>query len=101
MQVAERTADLPAILPTSATRVADNYNNLMEAPTVFYAIALAVVVAGRADAVQAVSAWVFLGARFLHSLVQTTVNIVGIRGLFYGISWLALATMIFHGAMTL
>jgi hypothetical protein len=101
MQAAERTSDLPALLPASATRVADNYNNLMEAPTLFYAIAIAVVVAGRADGIQAASAWIFLGARALHSAAQATINIVRIRGLFYGISWLALATMIIHGAMTL
>jgi len=101
MQAAARTSELPAILPRSTTQVADNYNNLMEAPTLFYAIALAVVVAGVADPIQAVSAWVFFAARGLHSLVQATVNIVRLRGPLYGVSWLALAVMIFHGMTTL
>ena len=101
MQAAERTSDLSAVLPRAVTQVADNYNNLMEAPTLFYGIALAVVVGGLADPIQAASAWAFFITRGLHSLVQATVNIVRLRGPLYGISWLALAVMIVHGAMTL
>jgi len=101
VEVAARTADLPALLPRSATQVADNYNNLMEAPTLFYATALAVVIGGIADPIQAASAWAFFAARGLHSLVQATVNIVRLRGPLFGLSWLALAVMIVHGGMTL
>ncbi|MBS0222193.1 MAG: MAPEG family protein, partial [Proteobacteria bacterium] len=38
LQDAAHTVDLQARLPSSARRVADNYNHLFEAPTVFYAV---------------------------------------------------------------
>jgi hypothetical protein len=98
---AAHTADLRPQLASSARRVADNYNHLFEAPTAFYAVALGVVVAGIADPVQATCAWVFLGARVLHSLVQATVNIVPLRLTFYLISWTALAVMIVRALLAL
>jgi len=56
-------------IPSEVRRVADNYNHLFEAPTLFYAIALAIVVAGLADPVHAICAWAYLGFRAAHSLV--------------------------------
>ena len=38
-------------LPSWARNAANNYNNLAEAPTVFYAVALALAVLGRADGI--------------------------------------------------
>jgi uncharacterized MAPEG superfamily protein len=46
LQEAAHTRDMSARLPSSARRVADNYNHLFEAPTIFYAVALAIIVAG-------------------------------------------------------
>lgn len=98
---AEHTQDLRARIPSSARRIGDNYNHLFEAPTVFYAVSLATVVAGLADSTHVASAWTFVAARTLHSLVQATVNHVPTRILLYTISWLALATMIVRGAMSI
>jgi hypothetical protein len=94
VQDAAHTADIHARLPSSARRVVDNYNHLFEAPTVFYAVALAIIVAGIADPVYAVCAWTFLVFRVVHSLVQATINVVSIRFLFFSLSWVALAVMI-------
>jgi hypothetical protein len=96
LQEAAHVRDLAPRLPSSARRVADNYNHLFEAPTLFYAVALTIVVAGLADPVYAGCAWAFLLFRVLHSLVQATINPVWLRATFYGLSWLPLAVMIFR-----
>lgn len=99
LQDAAHTSALPTLLPSSATRVADNYNHLMEAPTVFYAVALGIVVAGLADPLYAACAWAFLGVRALHSLVQATINRVWLRATLYTLSWIALAVMIVRAVL--
>jgi hypothetical protein len=83
-----------SILPSEARRVADNYNHLWEAPTLFYAMAIYVVVTGHADAVHAACAWAYLGLRVLHSLVQATINMVTLRFSLFSLSWVALGVMI-------
>ena len=98
---AAHTVELGARLPSSAQRVADNYNHLFEAPTVFYAVALAIVFAGVADPIAAICAWTFLAARVAHSLVQATINVVPLRLTFYLVSWAALAVMIVRGLLAL
>ncbi len=82
------------VLPSEVRRVADNYNHLFETPTLFYAMALYVVVIGNADPVHAACAWAYLALRVLHSLVQATVNRVVPRFLLFILSWVALGTMI-------
>lgn len=94
LQDAAHTVDLHARLPSAARRISDNYNHLFEAPTVFYAVALVVVVAGIADPLYAGCAWTFLVFRVLHSVVQATVNLVPLRLLLFVLSWAALVAMI-------
>lgn len=94
LQDAAHTRILAEKLPSSATRIADNYKHLFEAPTAFYAVALAIVLGNLADPIYAACAWLFLGARVLHSIVQATFNRVVIRAAFYSLSWLPLAIMI-------
>jgi len=101
LQDGAHTVHLREVLPSSVTRVADNYNHLFEAPTLFYAVALASVLAGIADPVQAASAWAFFAFRLLHSLVQATINRVWLRALLFELSWVALAIMIVRGALAL
>ena len=93
-RAAKRTIELKALLPYSANRVADNYNHLFEAPTVFYAVTLSIVVIGWADPLHAACAWAFLVFRTGHSIIQATINHVPLRIWLYAFSWLALATMI-------
>jgi hypothetical protein len=101
LQDAAHTRDLATRLPSEARRVADNFNHLFEAPTVFYAVVLAIVVAGRSDLVYAGCAWAFVGIRGLHSLVQATFNRVAVRATLYGLSWAALAVLIIRPLVTL
>jgi hypothetical protein len=91
---AAHTADLRGKLPDSAERVADNYNHLTEAPTVFYAVALGIVVLGAADPVHVACTWTFVGLRIAHSLVQATINLVALRFMLFTLSWVALIIII-------
>ncbi len=88
-------------IPSEVRRVADNYNHLFEAPTLFYAIALAIVVAGLADPVHALCAWAYLGLRVAHSLVQATVNKVAVRFGLFALSWVALGIMIVRAMLAI
>jgi hypothetical protein len=65
-----------ARLPASVRWKADNYNHLMEQPTLFYAVVLALHVLGAATGLDVVLAWSYVALRVVHSLVQALVNIV-------------------------
>lgn len=78
-------SQLDANLPASVRWKRDNYNHLLEQPTQFYAIALTLAVArkGYGESTDVALAWVYVGARVLHSLVQSTRNHIMTRfGLF-------------------
>jgi len=77
-------------LPDHARQVADNYNHLMEQPTIFYALCFTVVLAGHTDALNMELAWAYVGLRVLHSLIQCTVNIVNLRFVVFSLSTLML-----------
>ena len=88
-------------LPDAARQAADNYNHLMEQPTIFYAAALAIQVAGHADDMAVRLAWAYVGLRVLHSLVQVSVNLVAIRFLVFAVSTGVLAGMVVREMMRL
>jgi hypothetical protein len=88
-------------LPSEVRRVADNYNHLFEAPTLFYAVALTVVVAGVADSLHVATAWGYVVFRVLHSLVQATRNIVVLGFALFFLSWAVLAIMLVRAAIQL
>ena len=70
-----------------ASWVADNYNHLMEQPTVYYATVLALALMGAGGSLAVNLAWGYAGLRIAHSLVQILVNRVVIRfALFAGAS---------------
>lgn len=81
------------VLPSSARRVADNYNHLHEQPTVFYALAFYSHLAGTADALMVQLAFAYVGMRILHSLTQATFNRVMVRFLLFVLSNITLIWM--------
>ena len=87
------------VLPAGPRQAADNYNHLMEQPTIFYAAALAIAVAGHADGWAVHFAWVYVGLRVLHSLVQVTVNVVNLRFLLFALSTIVLGVMVVRELM--
>jgi len=63
-----------AQIPAPVRWKADNYNNLMEQPTLFYAVALCLALLGIGGGWNATLAWIYVALRVVHSLVQATVN---------------------------
>lgn len=75
-----RLADFYAQIPPEVQWPGDNFNNLMEQPTQFYAIALVMAVLGDDSWGSALLAWSYVGLRVAHSLIHGTVNNVTARG---------------------
>jgi hypothetical protein len=87
------------VLPGSARQVADNYNHLMEQPTIFYALAFVTYLAGLQSPFTAGLAWAYVALRIVHSLVQTTINRVALRFLLFSLSTIVL--MVWAGCVAL
>jgi len=81
-----RGVDLEGRADPRAQWKAHNYMHLMEQPTLFYAVALSLAIAGDTDPGTLAFAWAYVGFRILHSLVQATVNIVKYRFLLFAIA---------------
>jgi hypothetical protein len=80
---------------------AHNYNHLMEQPTIFYAIVLALAVMGFDHPINVMLAWGYVAFRVIHSIVQATINIVAIRLTLFALSTLCLAALTLHAALGL
>lgn len=93
-------ASLDRVLPPQVQWKAHNYNHLHEAPTVFYAVGLLLAIIGQGDGTNALLAWIYVGLRVIHSLVQATVNRVMIRFALFALSSLVLMALILHAAMS-
>lgn len=87
---------LDQLLPAKTQWKAHNYNHLHEAPTVFYAVALALALIGQGDGLNATLAWAYVGLRIVHSLVQVTINKVMVRFLIFALSSLVLMALTLH-----
>ena len=85
-------------LPPNVRWKADNYNHLMEQPTLFYAIAFALALMGEGSGVNHVLAWSYVGLRVLHSLVQALGNKIEVRFMVFVLSSLALIALTFNAA---
>ena len=91
--------DLVAKGEHKASWIADNYNHLHEAPTVFYAVALTLAIIGWGDGMNADIAWAYVGLRIAHSLVQALWNRVIARFALFILSTLCLIALVLHAAM--
>ena len=91
-----RGADLEGRADPRAQWKAHNYMHLMEQPTLFYAVVLALAVVGDRDPGTLAFAWAYVGLRIVHSLVQATVNIVKYRFLLFALASAALLLLTFR-----
>ena len=80
-------------LPDGARQVADNYNHLMEQPTIFYAVVFYIFLVGHTDQLHIYLAWGYVLLRAVHTLIQCTVNIVNLRFTVFALSTLLLMAM--------
>ena len=78
-----RGTDLDAALPARVQWPAHNYDHLLEQPTLFYAIAISLALLGHGGGLSLILAWLYVGFRIAHSLVQATVNITALRFLIF------------------
>lgn len=89
------------VVPDEVQWKAHNYNHLHEAPTVFYAVALALAVMSHGDGLNAELAWVYVALRIVHSLIQTLWNKVIWRLAAYVASQLVIAALVISAACQL
>lgn len=82
-----------SLLPAEVRWKADNYNHLMEQPTIFYAITLSLALLGAGGGANVVLAWAYVGLRVLHSLVQAVVNKIELRFALFMLSSLVLVAL--------
>jgi hypothetical protein len=81
------------VLPSEVRQVADNYNHLMEQPTIFYAIVMVLAMSGESTMLDAGLAWAYVGLRIIHSIWQNTRNVVLTRFYLFIASTLVLFPM--------
>ena len=72
------------------TRASDNFINLFEVPVLFYVLVLGTLAVGLADSGFVLLAWLFVGLRALHSLIQCSYNRVMHRFAAYSLATLVL-----------
>ena len=88
-----------ARLPARVRWKADNYNNLMEQPTLFYAVTLTLALVGAGDGANAALAWLYVGLRIAHSLVHAMINVVMLRFAVFMAASLVLLFMALRAAL--
>lgn len=86
-------------LPHTVRWKADNYNHLMEQPTVFYAIAISLAVMAEGSGLNLYLAWAYVILRIIHSLFQSLINHIGYRFMLFVFSniplfWLSINALI-------
>ena len=95
------SADIARIIPPEAQWKAHNYMHLMEQPTIFYAIVVALILMGFDAPINVWLAWGYVSLRVVHSLVQATTNIVRIRFVLFILASLCLIALTIHAALYL
>ena len=82
-RIGTRGASLEGKIPDEVNWKAHNYNHLLEQPTIFYAIVIALILMGFDAPINVYLAWAYVGFRVAHSLLQATINIVVYRLLLF------------------
>ena len=94
-----RGVDLEGQADPRAQWKSHNYTHLVEQPTLFYAIALALAVMDMGGGINWWLAWGYVALRIIHSLVQATVNVVKYRLALFVLATLCLIGLTTHAAI--
>jgi len=86
-------------LPSKVRWKADNYNHLMEQPTIFYALVITLALLGEGSGLNVQLAWAYVILRVIHSFVQALINIVEIRFVVFVLSNIPLAWLSINGLL--
>ncbi len=95
------TRDLGSRLPSAAQAPVDNYNHLLEQPTIFYATCLIGALAGGVGWVGLALAWGYVVVRIAHSVWQAAVGRVSVRFALFAASTLMLIGLVVLVALRL
>lgn len=87
------------LLPARVRWKADNYNHLLEQPTIFYAVCLSLAVAGAGSGLNLQLAWSYVAIRLVHSLLQALWNKIEVRFLLFAISSIVLMVLAVRAAL--
>jgi hypothetical protein len=90
--------ELARLSPPAVSNPSDNFKNLLELPTVFYAMSLYLYVTHQVDAAHLTASWLFVSFRVLHSAVHCTLNVILLRFWMYVFSSAALWFMVVRAA---
>ncbi|UHQ55220.1 MAPEG family protein [Microbulbifer sp. YPW16] len=93
--------ELMGRLPARVRWKADNYNHLMEQPTLFYAICLTQALLGQGNGADLWLAWGYVGLRVAHSLFQALINKIEVRFMIFTLSTLVLFALTIRTLITL
>ncbi|RBA13474.1 hypothetical protein FPRO05_02267 [Fusarium proliferatum] len=88
-------------LPAFVQWPADNYNNLLEQPTQFYAAVAALTLLNVKDKVTVGLAWTYVGLRVIHSLIHVSYNNLLLRFPTFAASSVVLLGMTVKAALEL
>jgi hypothetical protein len=91
--------ELARVSPPSVSSPSDNLKNLLELPTIFYAVVLFLFATHQVDVIYLNLAWGFVAFRILHSAVHCTFNFIPLRFVLYVVSALALWCMVVRAVM--
>lgn len=96
-----RGVDFEKAMPGKINWPAHNYAHLHEQPTVFYAIVLALVAMDDRMALNLYLAWGYVALRVIHSLVQSTSNVVRVRFTLFMLATVCLVGLTLHAGISL
>jgi hypothetical protein len=85
--------------PLHVARITRNLSNQFELPAMFYALVVLLIALGKVTTFDVVAAWVFVGGRVVHTLVQTLTDNVPLRGQVFTINFLAVVALAAHVAL--
>ena len=97
--VGGRGPDLNGVLPDQAQWKSHNYNHLMEQPTLFYAVVLALALVAPADTWSVYLAWAYVALRVVHSVYQATINVVLVRSIIFTAYSFVLLALVLRAAL--
>ena len=94
LQFAKHSDELRPKLPEKFRYITDNYNHILEQPTLFYAVLIYIQLADTASQTNVSLAWTYVSLRVIHSAIQLTSNNVSWRAVSFATSSLILIGMI-------
>ena len=93
-----RGQNLEGVLDDRIQWKSHNYTHLMEQPTLFYAVVVILAIMGPYPH-DALFAWGYVMLRIIHSVWQSTVNVVSVRFTLFLLSTICLVVLTVHTVM--